>query len=744
MGVGLMMCVIALGSSVGAVACLTGVRRTRSGAVRRLLLLVLVATATALQGVSSPGGMVHGGAATPGRDATQPPVTPQDEGLEDKHKDNTLTPPRYTGYHQSNKNKHSKSKQTNPRRPQEPQTGHSHGKTTTAGEEQDDVNNNNQMTNNGDNNKPLEKANDDTDYNYSDNKQQNQDSQREFSGHIPSRYSLNKLPEPRLPGESSTHTSSVHSSPGETPKTLLDTSARDSWSPKSWLERDAVPPRSRFNPLDHETISLQGFPAVADKGVRPVETGGVRGRGMRPPEPHSSILSLNQALVLLPHTSDNAALTYLGTGNRWEDSIYQSAPELDHQAPYSQESRSQHRQGHYLSPDVRSHWSGHHRIRRSLHNSHNEPKKYVDTTDDTVSRDDVNDIKSPTETHNGTVAKPWSLPSGAGVKTGVAVLLILGGLVGAGVEAGVAQLWHCYAHGYDEGGVSHDILQRTITHTFNLSAYAAHKWWSLLTSGAWLLGGGILSIMACVVGVNVGVYGGMAAHLVLREGVRRLTFHSWVFANGTLAAFSYTFSIWLLQEMTQQESALAPQTGALAITLASEGWHSTRSGGSCPGGTMGVGGVGLMLHFGTMWATSNVAVVVLSHVGLGFGLALMWISVKNNALLLATVTDQEREAWASWWCWRLGLGLGAVLWGMGVQTVGERIRPLLLHATLISAAMASTVGVAAIVTRRNWRTRRRVYHTLDLNMADDDNDEDDDPCEDDWLVKRAKKEGITL
>lgn len=39
---------------------------------------------------------------------------------------------------------------------------------------------------------------------------------------------------------------------------------------------------------------------------------------------------------------------------------------------------------------------------------------------------------------------------------------------------------------------------------------------------------------------------------VLREGVRRLTFHLWVFVNGCLAALSLTFSLWLLQEMTAE------------------------------------------------------------------------------------------------------------------------------------------------------------------------------------------------
>lgn len=49
-----------------------------------------------------------------------------------------------------------------------------------------------------------------------------------------------------------------------------------------------------------------------------------------------------------------------------------------------------------------------------------------------------------------------------------------------------------------------------------------------------------------------------------------------------------------------------------------------------------------------------------------------------------------------------------------------------------------------IGSRRNSRTRRRVYHTLDLDMADEEEEVEEDAAENDWLVKRAKKEGLTL
>ena len=46
--------------------------------------------------------------------------------------------------------------------------------------------------------------------------------------------------------------------------------------------------------------------------------------------------------------------------------------------------------------------------------------------------------------------------------------------------------------------------------------------------------------------------------------------------------------------------------------------------------------------------------------------------------------------------------------------------------------------------RSERRSKRRVYHTLDLS---DESEEDEDflgKPEEDWLVKRASKEGITL
>lgn len=56
-------------------------------------------------------------------------------------------------------------------------------------------------------------------------------------------------------------------------------------------------------------------------------------------------------------------------------------------------------------------------------------------------------------------------------------------------------------------------------------------------------------------------------------------------------------------------------------------------------GLMGVCGVSLMLHYGIMWASKSVGVVVAAHAGLGVAMAFLWVAVKHNALLLATVSE---------------------------------------------------------------------------------------------------------
>lgn len=434
---------------------------------------------------------------------------------------------------------------------------------------------------------------------------------------------------------------------------------------------------------------------------------------------------------------------------------------------------------HYDHRDgqVRSHHTKYTRSKRSIHRT--------DRGDHTPAAEDNANETVPQR--NKIFDSKWASVKGAeniGLMAGVAMFLALGGLLGAGVEASVAQLWHCYVYGYDEGGVSQDVLQRTITHTFHLSAYGSHKSWTGITSGGWAMTAGVLSILACLAGTGGSGYGGLlGVHLalglaallfllvlpvpygsidppktrrplslylddeVLREGVRRLTFHLWVFVNGCLAALSHTFSLWLLQEMTTEGWLVGSQAAAVGVTLVFESLalHTQRRLVTRWGlhGLMGVCGLSLTLHYGVMWASENVGLVVAAHAALGVAIAFLWVAVKHNALLLATVSDQEREAWASWWCWRLGLGLGAAMWSVGVSGAGGRVRPLLLQAALVAATLASVLCVTAVVARRHSRTRRRVYHTLDLDVADEEDDVED-AAEDDWLVKRAKKEGITL
>ncbi|XP_069183717.1 uncharacterized protein [Procambarus clarkii] len=817
-GVGVVTCLVTLASSLGVIACLTGVRKTRSGAVRRLLLLLLLASAAALHvsavillqqqqavrrlgscyyqysSISSPpssslisttisqpssspqppgspstpllssttsdtellpSSMVHqngsiivltkttqnvttlqhpqlldtstdetrrGTKIKPGKGTKVLPVTTTVEGPQNKQVTDTFTTLWPTNIISSSNNyaksEFSHKTQITSKRQHDSGKSADHTK-TTAGVLPDNPDNSDQRADVGDltdNDTPQKEVgeaddseDDDGDYNdenYSDNQQGDEVSLVRLSG--PDR-NEDLLSKPRLLGKYSESNFPVLSDHKKSPKT----------------------PRGRTHGiiLIQETVHVRTA-VICARGC-PLHEAKLMNQEARRVTEFSS--GVNPQKVY--QRSRRSLPLYTGDANAGDIDTNTAASPVSHNDG-------------------------------SITKSHTNPRDGVSEESRSASESEARDI---------------------GVKMGVAVLIIIGGFLGAGVEASVAQLWHCYSHGYDEGGVSHDILQRTITHTFHLSTYASHKSWSLLTSGAWLLMGGALSTIACMVGVEVGVYGGLASvHLalvlcalgvlllvpvpygsvdpprtrrplslylddeVLREGLRRLTFHSWVLANGCLAAFSFTFSIWLLQEMTSQGSAMVAQAAALAVTFISEGlthqtqrWIMSHWGLQ---GTMGIGGVGVMLHFGVMWASENVGLVVVSHAGLGCGLALMWVAVKNNSLLLATVSDQEREAWASWWCWRLGVGVGAAVWGSGVQGAGQTVRPLLLHATLISATIASTVGVTAIITRRNWRTHRRVYHTLDLNMADstEDDHEDDDPCEDDWLVKRAKKEGITL
>lgn len=91
----------------------------------------------------------------------------------------------------------------------------------------------------------------------------------------------------------------------------------------------------------------------------------------------------------------------------------------------------------------------------------------------------------------------------------------------------------------------------------------------------------------------------------------------------------------------------------------------------------------------------------------------------------------------------MGVGAGAIVWGSCVDA-RTSLSLLFKPAAFIAASIAFVVAAAAVMTRSQGKTRRRIYHTLDLDMAGDDDDDDEEANEDDWLVKRAKKEGINL
>lgn len=87
---------------------------------------------------------------------------------------------------------------------------------------------------------------------------------------------------------------------------------------------------------------------------------------------------------------------------------------------------------------------------------------------------------------------------------------------------------------------------------------------------------------------------------------------------------------------------MGSQAAAVGVTLVCESLalHTQRRLVTRWGlhGLMGVCGVSLMLHYGVMWASESVGMVVAAHAGLGVAMAFLWVSVKHNALLLATVS----------------------------------------------------------------------------------------------------------
>ena len=88
----------------------------------------------------------------------------------------------------------------------------------------------------------------------------------------------------------------------------------------------------------------------------------------------------------------------------------------------------------------------------------------------------------------------------------VSLLLVFASLLGSGIESSVTRLWHCYSHGYhlfhnspryDMGG--DDLLERTLTDTFELSATGEHYGWTRIFAGISVLVSAILLAFGCQV-----------------------------------------------------------------------------------------------------------------------------------------------------------------------------------------------------------------------------------------------------
>ncbi|CAL4064024.1 unnamed protein product, partial [Meganyctiphanes norvegica] len=304
--------------------------------------------------------------------------------------------------------------------------------------------------------------------------------------------------------------------------------------------------------------------------------------------------------------------------------------------------------------------------------------------------------------------------------------------------------------------------------------------------GCWAVLGGMMSAIGCSLGSGSGLWAGQAAlHLamallaffalmiipvpygtvdppktrrplslylddeVLREGLRRLAFHGWVLLSGAVSSMSITFGLWLIQESAYTKgSGIASQACAIFLYQATEGmtlhfghWIVARGGVL---GTMCASGVALSIHCCVLWTASDIWLMAVAHATAGVAHGCLWLAVKHNALLLATISDQEREAWVSWCSWRGGMGFGAMLWGSWAGGLSGAVRPLFAAAAAVALFQAIAVSISMLLGRKQIRSRRRIYHTLDLDMEDEDADEEEDDDEDDWLVKRAKKEGITL
>ncbi|KAF2345905.1 hypothetical protein FHG87_023339 [Trinorchestia longiramus] len=93
----------------------------------------------------------------------------------------------------------------------------------------------------------------------------------------------------------------------------------------------------------------------------------------------------------------------------------------------------------------------------------------------------------------------------------VSIFLISASLMAGGIEAGVTRLWHCYNHCYHlfhnrprQDVNSDDLLERTLTDTFELSANGEHYGWTRILSGCVIIVSSVLLAFGCQIGLPPG------------------------------------------------------------------------------------------------------------------------------------------------------------------------------------------------------------------------------------------------
>ena len=86
----------------------------------------------------------------------------------------------------------------------------------------------------------------------------------------------------------------------------------------------------------------------------------------------------------------------------------------------------------------------------------------------------------------------------------VSLLLVSAAILGGGIEASVTRLWHCYSHGYHlfHGRTRpdcDDLLERTLTDTFEFSACGEHFGWTRILAGCYIIAASVLLEVGCQV-----------------------------------------------------------------------------------------------------------------------------------------------------------------------------------------------------------------------------------------------------